>query len=550
MSDTMVPAAGAPGRLQRLDLAAVRRWAVTARASLDASRADLDALNVYPVPDGDTGTNLYLTLDAALEAVRAQDGSDLGTAVTAFARATLLSARGNSGVIASQLARGVSDVCRDLFAAEGRADLDGPGLARALRRAWEHAYAGVSRPVEGTMLTVAAAAADGAGRAAAAGADLYAVTRAALDAARAALAGTTGQLPALERAGVVDAGGAGYVVLLEALEHVVSGEGPSPTVREGRTRALPQPGAAHDAGTVGGPAYEVMFLLDSHEAAVPTLRERLDELGDSVLVVGGPDVWNVHAHVDDVGAALEAGMAAGRPHRVAVTRFDSQRQRQHAGSVAVVACAAGDGLAEVLRSAGASVVTSDPGRRVSTTLLLEAARASGAGSTLLLPDGAESLLAAEAAASAACADGLDVRVVRTRGPVHAIAAMAVFDAGRGVSENLLAMTSAAAATRQGAVRTADHADLTSAGPCRPGDALGLIEGAVVVVGEQLGIVALEVAQRLLAGGGELLTVLTGAGAPDGLAEAVVAGVRRHRPDVEVTVVPGGHPAWPLLMGVE
>ena len=218
-------------RLERLDALAARRWALTTRAVFAARRGEIDALNVFPVPDGDTGTNLYLTLDAALDAVRGDTGEpgsrtspDLARDADSLARATLLAARGNSGVILSQLVRGLSEVVgQESDRGEG---VDGRTLARALRRASDLARASVTRPVEGTILSVATEAAAAAERVSAdSDAGLYDVAAAALGAAREALDATTAQLPALTRAGVVDAGAAGYVLVLESLVHVISGAG-------------------------------------------------------------------------------------------------------------------------------------------------------------------------------------------------------------------------------------------------------------------------------------------------------------------------------------
>ena len=371
-------------RLERLDALAARRWALTTRAVFAARRSEIDALNVFPVPDGDTGTNLYLTLDSALDAVR-NGGSgagsgpggvpDLARDAESLARATLLAARGNSGVILSQLVRGLAEVVGQ--GADRSGGVDGATLARALRRASDLARASVTRPVEGTILSVATAAAAAAEQAAtgpeAAGppAGLYDVACAALTAARTALDETTAQLPALARAGVVDAGAAGYVLVLESLVHVISGAG-SGSHRTADLGALgrPQwsPSVAEPTGgedEPGGASYEVMFLLaDSDPERVARMRGALDELGESLLVVGGPDLWNVHVHVDDVGAALEAGVGAGRPHRIRVTHLAEQRGRrgtEPVTPVAVVACAPGDGLADVFRASGAGVVHSAPG---------------------------------------------------------------------------------------------------------------------------------------------------------------------------------------------
>ena len=583
------------GRLDRLDTGAARRWAVVTRAAFAAHRGEIDALNVFPVPDGDTGTNLYLTFDAALDAARvdyearARDGrpvddDDLVTESDLFARALLLTARGNSGVILSQIFRGFADQA----AATEVTSIDAAGLAAAMGRADALAWASVTRPVEGTILSVSRAAATAAATAAADRADLQVVVTAALEAARQALRRTPEQLPSLARAGVVDAGGAGYVLLLEALERVVTGDvtgvqlsGDDPLRRRhgglgthgphapalhpvapAGTSARPAAGppgrdGLDDLGDLGdlgpdGPAYEVMYLLaDATSEAVDTLRHRLDALGDSLLVVGRGDLHNVHVHVDDVGAAIEAGIAAGRPHRIRVTHFrDRPPSRPDVDVQAVVTCAAGEGLAGAFRTAGAVVVPSGPRRRASAGLFLEAVRASGAGSVILLPNDGDTLLAANAAAQVAGEEGVDVRVVPARTAVQGIAALAVHDPDRSLSDNVLAMSSAAAATRNGAVTVAVRDALTSGGPCRAGDVLGIVDGDIVIVGHDLTTVGVEVVERLLASGGELLTVVAGEDATPALGDDVAGHVRSVRRDVEVTQLYGGQPLYPLLLGVE
>jgi len=540
------------------------------RVAFATHRAEIDELNVFPVPDRDTGTNLYMTLDTALEAAReASRGSGQGAEPTlagdaaALARACLLAARGNSGVILSQLVRGLSEViaeaaARGIGGMRGLAGIDAPTLALAVRRASDRAYASVTRPVEGTILSVAAAAASAAELAVAKGSDLYAVVHASLAAARVALAATTAQLPSLSRAGVVDAGGMGYVLVLEALERVIAGElasDPRP-VRAARTQPLASPPSTRvcEGGEPEGPAYEVMYLLsDSTESAVSGLRVRLDQLGDSVLVVGGEDLWNVHAHVDDIGAAMEAGVEAGRPHRIQVTHFrDHERVRTsvcQGGSVAVVAWAAGEGLAEVFNAAGAAVVHSSPGLRASAGQLLDAIRSTGSRCVLVLPNDGDTELAAQAAASAAGDAGLEVYVVPSRSAVQGVAALAVYEAAASGQDNLDAMTEAASATRNGAVTVASKKALTGAGWCQPGDVLGVVDGEVVAVGKDLAVVASEVVARLFVPGGELLTIINGAGGGTDLSAAVAASAREGR-KVEVTVIEGGQASYPLLLGVE
>jgi DAK2 domain fusion protein YloV len=560
--------------LEALTAVDARRWAVLTRAAFAARRAEIDALNVYPVPDGDTGTNLYLSLDAALDSVRTEHekagilgAATLAQECSALARSLLLTARGNSGVILSQLVRGFAEA----IAESGQDQVGADVIADGLERASQRAYASVTRPAEGTILTVARAAA--AAGAAAVDRGLVAVAEDALDAATEALRATTAQLPALERAGVVDAGAAGYLLLLEALARVVHQDGThvgermevfaevSMRRREdwSQVGGVVEPTGATGGGptgegdlVLGGPAYEVMFLLrDTDEERVATLTSTLDGLGDSLLVVGGPDLWNVHVHVDDVGAAVEAGIDAGRPYRVRVTHFEDQVGRAvPAAGVAVVACAAGPGLAEVFEQAGAVVVSSGPGRRASAGQLLDAARAAHALEVVVLPNDGDTVMAAEAAASAAEQEGITLHVVRSRTAVQGLAALAVFDATASASRNASQMSHAAAATRHGAVAVASKQALTSAGPCEPGDVLGAVAGDVVIVGSDLEEVAIDVVARLLSSGGEIVTVIGGADAPGGLAEALGARIERGHRDVEVSVIDGGQPHYPLLLGVE
>ena len=553
--------------LTRLDTAAARRWAVVTRAAFAARRAEIDALNVFPVPDGDTGTNLYLTFDAALDAARVEyeerersgrpvDDTDLATEADAFARALLLTARGNSGVILSQIFRGFADEA----AATGVSGIDAQGLAAAMTRADELAWSSVAHPVEGTILSVSRAAA-AAARATVDddGEDLYAVSSAALEAARTALAETPSQLPRLAQAGVVDAGGAGYVLLLESLERVVTGDVLAESLA-GEDPLRRRPGWTQPATPVrrggdlepGGPAYEVMYLLsDATDEAVEVLKQRLDGLGDSLLVVGAGDLHNVHVHVDDVGAAIEAGIAAGRPHRIRVTHFHDQLvTAPDQDAQAVVTCAAGEGLAGTFRAAGAWVVASGPRRRANAGQFLEAARSTGAGRVILLPNDGDTLLAANAAAKVAAEEGIDLRVVAARTAVQGIAALAVYDPDRPFGDNVLTMSSAAAATRNGAVTVATKEALTSGGPCRPGDVLGVVDGDIVLVGDDLTRIGTDVVERLLSSGGELLTVVSGEDATPALGEDVAAAVRRHRRDLEVSHIYGGQPLYPLLLGVE
>jgi DAK2 domain fusion protein YloV len=531
-----------------VDGATLRQWAVRARDALEAARAEIDDLNVYPVPDGDTGTNLHLTVEAAVLALDdLATGASPGLGLAALARGALLGARGNSGVILSQVLRGLADATAD-----GGDRIEPPSWARALARGAQAAYDAVAEPVEGTMLTVTREAAAAATEQA--DVDLATVVTAAADAARVALARTPDQLEVLRLAGVVDAGGRGICVLLDALVEVVTGvAAPAPAVRApGHHPTLAphsQPGPPRD-----GPAYEVMYLLDAPETSIPPLRSSLAELGDSLLVVGGEPTWNVHVHVDDVGAAIEAGVAAGRPHRIRVTNF------RDAALIAatslpdegrgVVSVAAGKGLGALLATAGATVVPGGPGRRASTAEILAGVRATHRRDVIVLPNDADSLAVAQAAAAHARDEGLRVAVIPTRASVQALAAVAVHDAGRRFEDDVVAMTAAANHCRHGGVTVASRQAVTMAGVCQVGDVLGIIDGDFAVIGADLVAVAAVVVDRMLGSGGELVTLVTGEGADPAVATAVTAHVHGSRPEVDTLVYDGGQPRYPLLIGVE
>jgi dihydroxyacetone kinase-like predicted kinase len=344
-------------------------------------------------------------------------------------------------------------------------------------------------------------------------------------------------------------------VLLDAAETVLTGRRPPPAPR-GHT--VPVPIAGHEHGPEG-PAYEVMYLLDAADDRIPVLRKTLAPLGDSLVVVGGEGLWNVHVHVDDVGAAIEAGIEAGRPHRVRVTHF-----ADHAGSTdagrgdtagartgrGVVAVAAGPGLARLFAEAGAEVVEGGPGRRPSTQQVLDAILASGAGEVVVLPNDGDSVGVAQVAARTAEADaGIRVVVIPTRAQVQGLAALAVHEPGRSFDQDVLEMTATARHARHGAVTIAAREAITMAGPCRAGDVLGVVAGDFAVVGDDLATVAVDVLDRLLAGGGELVTVVGGAEGAD-LAERCAAWVEAHHPHVDVVVYDGGQERYPVLVAVE
>ncbi|MEV6941213.1 DAK2 domain-containing protein [Streptomyces sp. NPDC051172] len=554
------------------DALAVRTWCGLALEALGRAREEIDAINVYPVADGDTGTNLYLTVESAVGAVEAvfaghEVGAEvagkpsLADAARAMAHGALIGAQGNSGTILAQLLRGMAQV----LAAEGETPhTDGSGLRLALRHAADSARQAVAHPVEGTVLSVASAAAD-----AAMGAegDCGAVARAAYEGARAALAATPGQLAVLGRAGVVDAGGRGLVAVLAALVETFTGEAPAAVALFGGHARVQTDTAAAESTLVtedcasapgGGPAFEVIYLLEAEDAAVDRLRVRLDALGDSLVVVGGDGLWNVHVHVDDAGAAVEAGVEAGRPYRIRITHFGvgdvhttgGRRPLREQVQRAVVAVVPGEGLAGLYTEAGATTVLARPGEPPASGELVDAVRRAHAREVVLLPNDADLRHTAAAAAEQARTEGIRVALIPTRSAVQGIAALAVHEPERRFDEDVVSMTSAAGATRYAEVAVAEHQSWTMAGICQAGDVLGLIDGDVAVIGSDVTLTAETVLDRMLQAGGELVTLVLGDEAPDSVADRLETRVRESYLAVDTVVYRGGRQGALLLIGVE
>jgi DAK2 domain fusion protein YloV len=599
---------------QTLDALAVRTWCGLALEALGRAREEIDAINVYPVADGDTGTNLYLTVESAAAAVEAVfagyetvtgvvgptgsaasgavstevSGAGLPTladAVRAMAHGALIGARGNSGTILAQLLRGMAQVLAADGEARGETDgatdgesahTDGQALRLALRQAADSAREAVAHPVEGTVLTVATAAAE-----AATGTegDCGTVACAAYEGARAALMATPGQLAVLARAGVVDAGGRGLLAVLAALAETFTGESPGAgrVAGEVHTRVNGMDGVSgvdrvDGVGRVDvngvcvdsrpgeeGPAFEVTYLLEAEDADMARLRARLDRLGNSLVVVGGDGLWNVHVHADDAGAAVEAGVEAGRPYRIRITHFGlgdahtagaAGRPPRERAQRAVVAVVPGEGLAGLYAEAGATTVLARPGEPPASGELVEAVRRAHAREVVLLPNDADLRHTAAAAAEQARTEGVRVALIPTRSAVQGIAALAVHEPERRFDEDVVAMTSAAGATRYAEVAVAERQSWTMAGICQAGDVLGLIDGDVAVIGSDITATAETVLDRMLAAGGEMVTLVLGDDAPGSIAAHLEARVRESYLAVDTVAYRGGRQGALLLIGVE
>jgi hypothetical protein len=531
------------------DLERVRGLVGAALASLEASRTRIDDLNVYPVPDGDTGTNLTLTVRAVADAVASTEATDRPALARAVARAALMGARGNSGVILSQIVRGVADVL-----AESTDGIDPDLTARALRGASDAAYRAVRRPVEGTMLSVIRELAEEAERRSLVPEPLGELLVQLVHQGEEAVARTPEQLAVLREAGVVDAGGAGLVELLRGLAGAVSGE----AVPAAPPTAAP---AGLDAIHLEPSRYRycTVFVVEGEALDREGLEGRLEALGDSLVVVGDETALKVHVHTDEPGAALSLGTAAGTIEGVEIANMhEQQEQRERRLSLVpsahfacgVVAVVAGEGNRRLFESLAEPVgtlrvVTGGQTANPSTAELVAALEQLEADEAVILPNNANVRLVAEHAASQA---ERPAEIVPTESIPAGLAALVAYDGAKGAAENAATMAAAAAAVATGEVTRASRDVKLNALTISSGDWLGLVDGEPVAGGEEFEDVVLGVVASLLAQPRGLLTLLTGEGPPplDRLVERLAAS----HPELEVEVHEGGQPHYPLLLGAE
>ncbi|MGE0794425.1 MAG: DAK2 domain-containing protein [Acidimicrobiia bacterium] len=536
----------------------LRAVVTTFRDLLRGHQDAINRLNVYPVPDGDTGTNMALTM-ASVVAELDSAPPDMAATCRAIGHGALMGGRGNSGVILSQILRALTA----RWAEDER--VDGAAVAEALEAAAASAYEAVSRPVEGTILTVVRAAADGAMAAVDRGGDLAAVLETARVAAGEALARTPEQLPVLAAAGVVDAGGAGLLLLLDAALHAVDG------------RALPEPATTGGADLaalagLGGAAghdgeadlrYEVMYLLEADDAAIPVFKDVWAGIGDSIVVVGGDGLWNCHIHTDDIGAAVEAALDAGRPRSIRVTDLREQVEEERwvreatpldedellvPVACAVVAVATGDGIGRILHSLGVRrIVAGGQSMNPSVAQLLEAIEAVPSGAVIVLPNNKNIVPVAK---QAAALSPKRVEVVPTRGVAEGLAALVAYDPDAAADANLINMRVAAESVTAGEVTRAVRASSCDLGPIAEGDFLGIARDGIRAVAGSVADAVTGLLGVLLDGHHELVTLIEGDGATPAETRRVTEWLAEHHPDVAVEVHHGGQPLYPYLVGIE
>ena len=540
------------------------------RDALRLHQADINRLNVYPVPDGDTGTNMALTLESVVsELAEVEDGAGLPEVCRAIGHGSLMGARGNSGVILSQLLRGMSE----RMAVAGEAGVGPEVLVDAIGHSSELARRAVVRPVEGTILTVASAAAIGAAK----GSDLVGVVESARSEAADALARTPEMLPVLAQAGVVDAGGSGYLLLLDAFLLVLDGrplpepsgvDAPDLTALDGALSS----GSGHDGAegehAVGDLRYEVMYFLHAPDDSIEAFKEVWAGIGDSIVVVGGDGLWNCHIHTDDIGAAVEAGVDAGRPHRIRVTDLDEQVEeerwvRESVGApgagpsdegtgppptTSVVAVVSGDGIGRIFRSLGVHhLVVGGQTMNPATADMVKAVESVGSDQVVILPNNKNIRPVAE---QVDALSGKTVRVVATGSIVEGFAALLAYDPASGADANVVTMSESAARVVPAEVTRAVRDTVTDAGEVHEGDFIGISRDGVVAVSDNIVVCTRLLLSRLLNSTHELVTLIEGDGARVADTRRIEEWLSEEHPEVAVEVHQGGQPLYPYLLGIE
>lgn len=536
------------------------RWILDVyRSGLAAHREAINAMNVYPVPDGDTGTNMGLTVQSVLVEL---DNSDQTMAATckAISHGSLMGARGNSGVILSQILRGMAST----FAEHDV--IDGETLVVAMETSAVAAYEAVMKPVEGTILTVVRESANAARRTHDAGTDtVVTIIEASREAGHVALERTPQQLAVLAEAGVVDAGGAGYLLLLDAMLNVLDG------------RAMPEPPSVSTAlPTVAGferpddhardvsdLRYEVMYFLDAPDDSIKDFKDAWALIGDSIVVSGGDGLWNCHVHTNDIGAAIEAAIDVGKPRQIRVTDLAEEveeersardaaarglhREREHV-RCAVVAVSPAGGIDRIFHSLGVQeLVSGGQTMNPSTGDLVAAVERAPSSSVVILPNNKNIV---PVALQVQAQTTKTVAVLPTTSVPEGFACLLGYDPKIAAEPNVEAMGMVAADVVVGEITQAVRKSSSEAGQISVGDWLGLDRSGIRVVQTSLVAAAVQLLDLLIEEQHEIVTIIEGIDADAKTTSDITDWVHEHRPGAETEVHVGGQPHYPYFFGVE
>ena len=519
--------------------------------ALQGHKESLNSLNVYPVPDGDTGSNMAATLSSVVSEINSlEENPVLENIIEAISHGSLMGARGNSGVIISQILRGfVSEI-----KSASKKDIDATLFSKALSAAASAAYEAVGNPVEGTILTVVRETAEATEKAVSEEHALLQVAEIAREAAKRSLDSTPELLPVLARAGVVDAGGSGFLLMLDSLLHIID------------DRLMPEPEVVtvsadslildtHDDMSNSGTRYEVMYFLEAPDDSMPDFKKAWSEIGDSIVVVGGENIWNCHVHTNNIGAAIEAGISVGKPYDIRVTDlFEEVAENHHDHDIAdpvgcsVIAVANGDGIGQIFRSLGATLIVSGgQSMNPSTADLLKAVEATASEHVIILPNNSNIVAVAEQVDSQT---SKTVRVVGTHTVTEGFASLLGYDPEATSEKNQTGMFQASQMIESGEITTAVRESKSEIGEIKKGDFLGLQKGKVTVIAETIVEATKNLLNEMIDDEHEIVTLVAGEDSNEKETDQIVAWVSAEHEELEVEVHEGGQPLYHYYIGIE
>lgn len=528
----------------------------------------VNSLNVFPVPDGDTGTNMGMTIENGAKEVSDRSASTVGEAAGIFAKGLLMGARGNSGVITSQLFRGFSQSVKD------KEELDGAALAAAFQSGVEVAYKAVMKPVEGTILTVSRGAAIGAKKKAESTNDAVEVMRAALEGAKTALAKTPDMLPVLKEVGVVDSGGQGLVFIYEGFLSALTGE----FIASEEFQATPATmsemiNAEHHKSVAGhvatedikfGYCTEIMVALKQGPTYVKDFdydefRNYLNNLGDSLLVVNDDEIVKVHVHTEDPGLVMQEGLKYGSLVKVKVDNMRNQHEAQvekeerqakpvEEKEYAIIAVVAGDGLADIFKAQGVDyIISGGQTMNPSTEDFVKAVEELNARNIIILPNNKNILMAAQSAAEVI---DQPAAVVETKTIPQGLTSLLAFDESKSIEENYESMSASLGDVASGSVTTAVRDTTIDGLEIHENDNLGMVDGKIVVSNPDMMETLEETFAHMLDEDSEIVTIYVGEDGSEELANELAQALAEKYEDVEVEIHQGGQPVYPYLFSVE
>ena len=547
--------------LQRFSVEDIKGILIVFRDALSTHSELLNALNVYPVPDGDTGTNMSLTLQSVIQEL--EDTSvDASSQWKAISHGSLMGARGNSGVILSQILRSIADTFSSCE------EIDTVAIAQALAHASGAAYASVLRPVEGTILTVARQVAELASEIVdeSENSNLVHFLEKIVEEGRLSLQRTPDLLPVLKEAGVVDAGGAGYLLLLSSFLHIADGRPiPAPAEAPVINAEVAKHPRNNDPTDVGELRYEVMFFLAALDEEIDVFKQEWASIGDSIVVVGGDGLYNCHIHTNDIGAAIEAGIRTGTPNTIRVTDLHEEIEHreeileiggatkvtkaiEEEGLTAVIAVVAGKGVSAVFESLGVhAVVSGGQSMNPSVRDLIQAVEAIKAEEVIILPNNKNIIPVSEQVNSQV---DKSVVVIPTRSIPEGIASLIAFDPKADAQSNLPSMSEAAQEITTGEVTRAVRDSETQAGKVKEGDWIGLDQSGVSSISESMTQAAINLLDTLIDPDHELVSIISGDGSNEESIREISEWLQEEKPYVAVEVHAGDQPLYPYYFGVE